>query len=104
VYNNIYAASSISIAGNAVATQPWVNANFAALGHTHGNSYLKSAVSQGIACQLYSGYLEIFQIVESIVKRIDISLRAIKPAERQIIELRYFQSLTWWKQGDFNSF
>lgn len=34
-------------------------------------------------------------LVESIIKKIDVSLRAIRPAERQIIELRYFQGLTW---------
>ena len=71
VYNNIYAASSISIAGNAVATQPWVNSNFAAQGHTHsqyaltthdhGNLYIHSAVGQNLSCQVYGGYLEVFQ-------------------------------------------
>lgn len=39
-------------------------------------------------------------LLESTVKKIDVSLRAIRPAERQIIELRCFQGLTWAEVAD----
>jgi len=48
-------------------------------------------IAVGLYADIKSEVKEICQdllLVESIVKRIDVSLRAIRPAERQIIELR----------------
>lgn len=39
-------------------------------------------------------------IFESVIKKIDIALRAIRPIEKQIIELKYFHGLTWAEIAD----